>query len=1105
MRRLLAAAIVFGFLMTGFVGMVSAVSTEGNATGRPMATADGLYWQDDKRLTNNGADDGYPTLAVDSFGYSHIMWYRTGTHMYKKIDRYGNEIFTEKTIVSANLPTQHCLQPTERVGIDSQENFHVVWCTQSLWGPMYQKFSSSGNPLCQPINLAPMASSPHVVGIAVGKNNRGYFCYENEGSERIEMAYVDNNFNLHTGYLSTTSGEGVTIGLDKKDQVHIFSKSWSSTGMYHTKFSPEGQVLTPPHKVDTPVSGSGWDSPLPSLAFGSDGAIHVLQASKANGVKALYYTKLDNEGNKLTSDIVVTQNANDYGDICVDGKRNVYAIWGDASDGELYYCRFQANQENATIVPVKLTQSSGIDKDPKIRVDPDDSLHVTWQSDRDGNKEVYYKFAFSYGVELTMPPEEMAKIMYVHPNETKSANVTVRNMGGQNDTMYLGVNAEFYEKEGGVGKDYKGGGWKTWMDENKKEMEMAAQEIRKVPIYVRGPSKGSPNEYITIIMNATSKMNPLKNDTISFRVYLVVDHRILVKCADHVHTTSAAVPTTYMIQVANIGDIDEIVNITLSGPPGWDFYVDLWEVVLKPSANAMVTLTVTPPADAQADEVGIVTVQGHSKAEPSVKDQAATHTVVTPFMYIQITCEKPEEYVDPGNSTAFTLQVANFGNVAGTVIIILEIVSGSGDWVATLDSNAVGVAGGETKNVILTVVAPANAVASSRLVVRVQGYNAEKTISADCLTTTIVKQVHNIQVATTPEMVAVFPGEKANYQVTITNQGNGAEDVKLGAAELPVGWDITYERQGGAVINEVESILLEPGSSLTFNAILSVAPGALAMDYKLKGRILDRDGNTYPIDVTTRVNQVYDIDITTTLSKQTGVPGAKVIFTLIGKNKGNGFDTLTFETSGMPRDWTGAEFRDVNYERNNQLSLNASGIERMSLVIPIPSNTNATSAEFFVTAKSEGGTTDSVKLVVDIKMANLLVKKIVYTPKTLKANKVATIVVTLDNEGEVTVENVTVRFYEDKTIVGTERLEIVSGGSNRTVTFTWLAKAGPHTLKFVVDPDNLIVESNKKDNTAKENVKVGGGGWNDMPGFEMPFLVLALGAAAAVMVARRKK
>jgi uncharacterized membrane protein len=1105
MRKLVAYAVVIGFVLMGFAGTTGASTPEGKAQGRPFATADGLYWMDDRRLTNNGGDDAYPTLVVDSFTNSFIMYYRQGTHYYSKVDRYGNQLFEEKTIVTAQMPTQHCGQPCERIGIDGQENFHVVWTTQSMYGPMYQKFASNGNPLTQPINLAPMASMPHVVGLSVGKNNRGYFAYENEGSERIEMAYVDNNFNLHTGYLSTTSGEGVTIGLNKKDYPYVFSKSWSGTGMWMTIFSPEGNLQQSPTKIDTPVSGSGWDSPLPSLAFGSDGAVHLLQASRASGVKSLYYTKLAPDGTKLTNDIQLTSSSNDYGDICVDSKRNVFIIWGDSNDQELYYVRIQPNQENATLTPVKLTTNSGTDRDPQITVDPEDSLHVAWQSDRDGNKEIYYKFAFSYGVELGITPEEMQKIMYIHPNETRSANITVRNMGGQNDTMYLGVTADFYGKKGGFGKDYKGEGYKIWIDERNKELDLDAQEVRKVPVSVRGAPMGQPNEYIRVTVYATSKMNPSKNDTVEFRVYLVVDHRISLKCNERVRTTSAGVPTQYSISVQNIGDIDERVNLTVNGPPGWEFSLDFSEVRLLPGAQTTVVLTVIPPPDAAADEVGIITVIGRSVALPSVKDQVTTHTVVTPYMYIEITADIAEQFVDPGNSTFFTLRVSNFGNMAGTVIIILEIVSGTGEWITSLDTNAVGIAGGETKQVVLTVVAPSTAVAGTRLVVRVQGFDAEKRYSADCLVTTIVKQVHNIRVVATPEMVALYPAEKATYQVTLMNIGNGAEEVKLGASELPVGWDLTYERADGSIISEVEPLLLEPGSALAINAIVQTSVGSLAQVYAIKGRLLDREGNVYPIDLGVTINQVFDIDITTTLSKQVGVPGGKVIYTLIGKNKGNGFDTITLEHSGLPRDWPGVEFRDVNYELNNELSLNASGLERMSLVVPIPAGTNGTSTEFYVTARSQGGVADSVKLVLDIKMANLVISKVVYTPKTLKANKIATIVVTIDNIGEVNVENVTVRFTQDKSIMANERLERVSGGSNRTVTFTWLAKGGSHDLKFNVDPDGLVVENNKRDNQAKESVKVAQPGFLEMPGFEMPLLLAALAGGAAVMVLRKRK
>jgi len=189
-----------------------------------------------------------------------------------------------------------------------------------------------------------------------------------------------------------------------------------------------------------------------------------------------------------------------------------------------------------------------------------------------------------------------------------------------------------------------------------------------------------------------------------------------MKCPQHLHTTAAGVSTQFEISVGNIGDVDDKINLTTAGPPGWEYSLDADEVKLLPGHNIIVTLTVTPPTDAAADEVGVVTVIGRVVAAPSVKDQVATHTVVTPFMYLTMTPDKPEDFVDPGNDTTFMLTVSNFGNMAGTVIIILEIVSGTGDWITTLDSNAVGIAGGESKNVALRVVAPSNAVAGTRLV-----------------------------------------------------------------------------------------------------------------------------------------------------------------------------------------------------------------------------------------------------------------------------------------------------------------------------------------------------------------------------------------------------
>lgn len=1104
-KLLFSGVVVLSMVLMSFI---TVAADEKKTDGRAMATDDGLYWMDDTRLTNNPDTDNHPVLAVDTYGYSHVMWYRSGTHMYQKIDRYGNPAFNERRIATASLPVQHCGQPTERIGIDSQENFHIVWTVRGgMYGPMYQKFSSSGNPMCQPIDLAPMAYAPHVVSVAVGKNNKAYISYENEGSERIELAIIDQNFHLSSGYMSASSAEGATIGVDLKNNPHVVNRAWSTTGLFHTKFNHAGTVIVPNHKIPTPVGGSGWTTPMPYLAFGKDGAVHWLLASTTGKPKSLYYFKTDSRGNKLTNDILITSNAADYGDICVDSKLNVYIIWGDTADGDLHYVRIQSGKENATLRPVRLTKSPGESFAPQIAVDPDDSLHVVWVDNRDGNYEIYYKFAFSYGVELAMPPEEMAKIMFVHPNETKSANLTIRNLGGQNDTMHVNIDADFMEHEGGVGADYKGSGWKVWMDEDYSEIDMDAQEVLKFPIYVRGPYKGKPNDYIKVIISATSEMNPLKNDTVEFRVYLVVNHKIEVKCADSIHITSAGVPTTFIITVANIGDVDEIVNLTLSGPPisEWKYYLNEYEVWVAPRESKNVILTVTPPIDAPADSVGMVTVTGRCKAQPDVRDSAVTHTVVQPYMYVELTCDDPEHFVEPGNTTTYTIKVSNYGNVAGTVIIILEIVSGTGDWVATLDTNAVGVAGGETKEVLAMVTAPEDAIAGSRLVLRIEGSNAERTVKDDVMVTTIVKQVHKINVKVNVEIGKVDPGNKGIYTITIENKGNGDEEVMLGTSKLPVGgWDIVYKAADDSIISENDKLYLRPGSSLTFKAIIGVPLNALAGNYEIAGKLFDEKGNEYPINMELTVNQIYDVGLTTTLTKQIGGPGQRVLFTLIVKNKGNGDDTMKLSADGLGEGWN-YEFM-VNYEKIDEITLNATSVGKATLAIMIPKDASVKSVTFTVRAASLGdiSKTSEIQLTVDVKMSDLEITKIDMYPSEPTPNKPSTVTVTIINTGDVIVENVTVAFYEDGVLVGREKLERVPGNSNKTATFNWLPKEGKHELKFIVDPDDVIKEKDEENNVKKQPVNVGGGGIEIIPGFET---IMLMGAVfiGMLFIARRKR
>jgi uncharacterized membrane protein len=815
------------------------------------------------------------------------------------------------------------------------------------------------------------------------------------------------------------------------------------------------------------------------------------------------YMKLNNNGVKLAAGademgikLTNSPTCKGFPYIQGDSRGNAYAIWSDTRDGnaKIYYLKIEPGTENDTNLPNKaicLTKdTAGTALEPKLALDPDDNLHVVWKDNRDGQYEIYYKFAYNYGVEAGMTPEEMYKVMYIHPNETKSANITIRNTGGLNDTVHLNLTTDFHGHKG----------WKAKLETT--DFGLKSQELRKVKVSVTGAPDGYDQDYIDVKVTATSAGNPKRNSTAQFRTYLKVDERMSMICTDKVHSTQAGVPTTYTAFVNNLGDIKMNVNLTVfpPPPPGWEVTLSTYNFPnLKPKESFNFTFTVTPPADAVADELGVITVQGHSERDPSIKDQVVTHTVVSPSIYIKLECLDSEHAVDPGNSTSYVISVSNVGNMAGTIIIILEIISATGDWHAELDANAVGVAGMETKQVTLTVVAPEDARAGNRLVVRVVGFNEDRTMEDSITTTTLVNQVHHLLMAVNPEMQLADPGSSISYQVTVQNSGNGPEEVSIATNKLDVNWKIRYIVSGA----EISTLYLDSAQSLSFEVVVSVPSDALAGEHQSAVGITDNSKNLWIAPLVTVVKQIYDIDLTTTQSKQQGSPGGKVFFSLINRNRGNGPDTISFSSVRLPSGWDVA-FKDSNMSNIDSIYLNSGEIGRVTVQVSLPPGSNSTSQEIMVTGTSESSLSDNVKFVVDMMLPDLYLTGVKYSPKNLAAGKAATVTVTVVNQGEVSVDNVTVRFYEGGTILGAEKLSRLPGNTNKTVTFTWLPKEGRRTVKFMVDPDNSIVETDERNNLMKDTLSVSSRN-EILPGFEPLLLVAAAALAVAVAFSRRRR
>ncbi len=99
---------------------------------------------------------------------------------------------------------------------------------------------------------------------------------------------------------------------------------------------------------------------------------------------------------------------------------------------------------------------------------------------------------------------------------------------------------------------------------------------------------------------------------------------------------------------------------------------------------------------------------------------------------------------------------------------------------------------------------------------------------------------------------------------------------------------------------------------------------------------------------------------------------------------------------------------------------------------------------------------------------------ILLTPAAPREGDVVAITVTVQNRGEQDATNVTIQLKEGNVVVGTLVIPSIAGNSTGTARFTYdtAGRTGVHELTVVIDPDNLIIEQSKDNNSATKKLGV---------------------------------
>jgi len=1082
--------------------------TSGETIGPTVMTPLGdIEWAAPIKITNNTVEDTHPALVVDrtTNAHAHIMYYQNGKDFkYQEFQALGKLVHGETTITSGSMAFQQAAfwtpnaQPSEYFGIDRDGNIHVLWAYNSdPWSTgQYQKFSNTGKPISQVIILCSDPCTEHSPSLSVGKNNYAYVGMESEWTgEKGILTRIDRNLNIQTvNVKEKTDGISLVVDTWNDDTVHYFSRTSFNSTIYHTKFTADLQKVVEPHSIfNGLVPGNGVDSPVPLATTTPNGHVHIIFYNRTANPKTLYYGELDKAGNMLNDGKLfnITKDACDYGDITGDRDYNVHVVWGSCSDGNIHYTKIVEGDELSSFSKDPVNVSAGLNGRsswPQIGVGVGGGLHVVFLNDADGDNEVFYRFSYTYGVKLELMPTEEQKMMFTRFNETNNGYMTIKNTGNMNDTIILNITLD---KNG-----HNGDGWAAWLD--KDELTIKAQNIFPTQVHIKGPSVGRSNDNVTVTITATSTNDTTKNDTIYFKVFLVVERKIELYNPENVQMTGAGVPTEFQINIRNCGDLKEVVLLTLDGPVDWNFTLNTYEVLLEPKFWRAIHLTVTPPPDALADEIGMVMVEGYSAEAPEIKGNAITHTIVSPTMFLELTPNDAVHYVDPGGSTTFEIKVVNHGNMPGLVVIILKIVSTVGDWTGFLDRTSLGLTANAEGTVLFTMQPLFNATANSRLMVRIEGYNDARTQWDVAEVMAIVNPVHDVYFNLSPASISMAPGDQRTFDAYIANGGNDVELLNMGISNLPIGWTANFLYDDA----QVTGMDLNPWSHKVMGLELQVPSDALVGSYAVKAYLDNGLGINLTKTIQVVIKHISMARVECSNPILNGVPNGNVSFQLVIKNLGNGPDTLDLSVEGeLSNDWvTSFEAKDGSVD---QVALGVNAVVKIKLNVSIPAHPLLLTVPIKAIATSSDGSSTHVDLELSVKLPDLTFVHVIPTQNAPEKGTAYCFDVMVMNPGEVSAGQFLMTFSIDGVLAHSKNLGPLGPGQSVNATFCWIpSSASNYQVKFVMDPENAITESNELNNQVELTVK--------MPNVRVyqidlePFLFLVAFTVITIFIMKRK-
>jgi len=222
----------------------------------------------------------------------------------------------------------------------------------------------------------------------------------------VHVVWYDNRDVNHEIYYKRSADGGVSWGADMRltnNTAGSYIPSVSVSGLVvhvvwederdgnkeiYYKRSADGGVSW---GADTRLTNNSASSTIPSVAvFGQ--VVHVVWCDYRDGNPEMYYKRSTDGGISWGADTRLTNNpyASVFPSVSVSGLV-VHVVWDDNRDGNReIYCKRSIDGGISWGADTRLTNNSAASNHPSVSVSGQ-VVHVVWSDYRDGNAEIYYK------------------------------------------------------------------------------------------------------------------------------------------------------------------------------------------------------------------------------------------------------------------------------------------------------------------------------------------------------------------------------------------------------------------------------------------------------------------------------------------------------------------------------------------------------------------------------------------------------------------------------------------------------------------------------------------------------------------------------------------